>query len=164
MPLRPFTLAFRVMHYGRYGKGGDDPRMWPIYIGWETLVRGYDYYSFDYGSNFDFNRVYGSRFLVANAELRFPLLGLLHLGRGYYGAWPLEFLAFYDIGVAWDGSSQPVLDWKDTDPTHRIPVRSAGIGLRTNLFGYVILGVDLVHPFDRTDSNWVWLLTLSPGF
>ncbi len=170
MPQRPFTLAFRVMHYGRYGKDADDGRMWPMYIGWETLVRGYDYYSFDYGSDFDFKRIYGSRFIVANAELRFPLLGLFHLGRGYYGAWPLEFLAFYDIGVAWNGSSRPVLDWDDTNPNHHLPVSSAGIGLRTNLFGYIILGVDLVHPFDRTDTNdrthtkWVWLLTLSPGF
>jgi WD40 repeat protein len=166
MPLRPFTLAFRVMTYGRYGKSSDDSRLWPIYIGWETLVRGYDYYSFDFGSNFDFNRIYGSRFAVANAEIRFPLLGLFGIGRGYYGAWPLEFLAFYDIGVAWDSSSKPVLNWNDTDPTHRIPVRSAGIGLRTNLFGYVVLGVDLVRPFDRPDlgGRWVWLLTLSPGF
>jgi Tol biopolymer transport system component len=164
MPLRPFTLAFRIMHYGRYGKDADDERLWPMYIGWETLVRGYDYYSFNYGNNFDFNRIYGSRFIVANAELRFPLLGLLHLGRGYYGAWPLEFLAFYDMGVAWNGSSHPVLNWNSTDPNARIPVRSAGIGLRTNLFGYLVLGVDLVRPFDRTDTKWVWLLTLSPGF
>ncbi len=166
MPIRPFTLAFRVMHYGRYGKSSDDQRLWPIYIGWETLVRGYDYYSFDFGNNFNFNRIYGSRFAVANAEIRFPLLGLLGIGRGYYGAWPLEFLAFYDIGVAWDGQSHPVLNWKDKDAAHRVPVRSAGIGLRTNLFGYVILGVDLVRPFDRPDlgGKWVWLLTLSPGF
>jgi Tol biopolymer transport system component len=164
MPVRPITLAFRVMTYGRYGKSADDQRLWPIYIGWESLVRGYDYYSFNMGTDFDFNRIYGSRFALANAELRFPLFGLLGLGKGYYGIWPLEFLAFYDIGVAWDGSSRPTLNYSDSDPSHHRPVRSAGFGLRTNLFGYIVIGVDFVHPFDRTDTNWVWQLTLSPGF
>ena len=27
MPVRPFTLAGRVLHYGRYGAGGEDPRL-----------------------------------------------------------------------------------------------------------------------------------------
>jgi len=162
MPVRPFTLAFRVLHYGRYGKSADDDRLWPMYIGWETLIRGYDYYSFDMGTDFDFNRIYGSRFALANIELRFPLFGLLGLGRGYYGVWPLEFLAFYDIGVAWDTKSRPSFIGGDLTP-HK-PVRSAGVGLRTNLFGYFVLGIDLVHPFDRTDANWIWQLTLTPGF
>jgi len=136
--------------------------LWPMYIGWETLIRGYDYYSFDMGTDFDFNRIYGSRFALANIELRFPLFGLLGLGRGYYGVWPLEFLAFYDIGVAWDTKSRPSFIGGDLTP-HK-PVRSAGVGLRTNLFGYFVLGIDLVHPFDRTDANWIWQLTLTPGF
>ena len=46
MPVRPFTLAFRAMHTGRYGSGGDDPRLYPLFMGYESLVRGYSYYSF----------------------------------------------------------------------------------------------------------------------
>ena len=45
--LRPFTLAFRGMSLGRYGSGAEDPNTtWPIYLGEETLIRGYGYGSF----------------------------------------------------------------------------------------------------------------------
>jgi hypothetical protein len=27
VPVRPFTLAFRAMHYGRYGRNGDTNRL-----------------------------------------------------------------------------------------------------------------------------------------
>jgi len=44
---------------------------------------------------------------VFNAELRFPLFGLLGAGGGYYGAFPLEVGAFYDAGVAWTKDNDP---------------------------------------------------------
>ena len=37
-----YTIAARVLHYGRYGAGGEDGRLVPLYIGYPTLVRGYD--------------------------------------------------------------------------------------------------------------------------
>jgi hypothetical protein len=40
MPLRPVTLAGRLIHYGRYGSGADDPRISPLFIGYPTLMRG----------------------------------------------------------------------------------------------------------------------------
>ncbi|MFC2169855.1 hypothetical protein ACFLRM_04750 [Acidobacteriota bacterium] len=46
MPVRPFTLAFRFLHYGRYGGNADDSRLPPLFLGYETLVRGYGYTSF----------------------------------------------------------------------------------------------------------------------
>jgi len=162
MPVRPFTLAFRVMTYGRFGASADDDRLWPLYIGYETMIRGYDYYSFDFGSSFDYNRLFGSRIAVGNVELRFPLLGLFGLGKGFYGAWPLEFLAFYDVGCAWDTQTRPF--FLPGDLPMRKALQSAGIGLRTNLFGYIVLGISYVRPFDRGDKNWVWQLTINPGF
>ena len=33
MPVRPFTLAARVLHYGRYGSGGESARLQPIFLG-----------------------------------------------------------------------------------------------------------------------------------
>ena len=33
MPVRPFTLAARVLHYGRYGSGGEDGRLQPLVLG-----------------------------------------------------------------------------------------------------------------------------------
>ena len=54
----------------------------------EGFIRGYDSYSFGAaecdvnGTNcFDFNRLLGSKMLVMNLELRFPLFGALGLGR-----------------------------------------------------------------------------------
>ncbi|MDD8030552.1 MAG: BamA/TamA family outer membrane protein [Acidobacteriota bacterium] len=166
VPVRPFTFAFRVLHYGRYGKGSDDSRLWPMYLGYENLVRGYDYYTFDYAEfdetnpeAFDFDRLFGSRMIVANVELRFPVFGVLGIGRGYYGVWPLEFLAFYDIGTAWYSGEKP--DWFGGD---KKAVSSAGVGLRTNLFGVIVLGFDYVYPFDRPIKGWHWQFTISPGF
>ncbi|MDD8019691.1 MAG: peptidase S9 [Acidobacteriota bacterium] len=166
VPAKPFTLAFRVLHYGRYGSGSDDSRLWPLFLGYESLVRGYDYNSFEYDEFdsespdvFDFNRLEGSRMLVANAELRFPVFGLLGLGKGYYGVWPLEFLAFYDIGTAWFNGEKPSVFGGS-----KKPVSSAGFGLRTNFFGVVVLGLDYVYPFDRPIKGWHLQFTISPGF
>ena len=166
IPQKPFTLAFRVLHFGRYGKGSDDPRLWPLFLGYETLVRGYDYTTFEYREFdetnpqfFDFDRLLGTRMLVANVELRFPVFKVLGLGRGYYGIWPLEFLAFYDIGTAWySGEKQ---SWFGGN---KKPVSSAGVGLRTNLFGALVLGFDYVYPFDRPLKGWHWQFTITPGF
>jgi Tol biopolymer transport system component len=159
VPVKPFTLAFRVMHYGRYGSGADDSRLYPMYLGYDMLVRGYDYESFtaDEATNGTFNidRLFGTKIAVANVELRFPLFGLLGLGKGYYGIFPLDFVAFYDAGLAWGRSlysdNKPWFvsggnpDWK--------PLTSAGVGVRVNLFGYIVLGVNYVKPFQRLDAN-----------
>jgi Tol biopolymer transport system component len=166
MPIRPFTLAFRFLHYGRYGRGADDDRLYPLFIGYESLVRGYNYGSFsieECGSGaeecFTFDRLFGSKLMVANLELRFPLLRMLGIGKGYYGVLPLEFIAFYDIGVAW---SQMDKAWFQGG--RRKPVSSAGVGVRINLFGYAILGVSYVHPFDRPLKGSYFQFTIMPGF
>jgi len=164
VPVRPFTLAFRALHYGRYGRDAEDERMYPLYIGYESLVRGYDYYSFSYTQNpgdpgFDQNRLFGSKMLVANAELRFPLFGLLGIGKGYYGVFPIDMILFYDWGVAWTEKNKPVLSGRE-----RTSVSSAGIGLRVNVFGYLVVGVNYVKPFDRPDKGWYFQFSFWPGF
>ncbi len=166
MPVRPFTLAFRALHYGRYGKDAEDERLYPLYIGYESLVRGYDYYSFsssEYAAGQEFNtsRLFGSRMLVANAELRFPLLGVLGLGKGYYGAFPIDMIFFYDWGVAWHSGkdNMPRFLGGKTDP-----ISSAGVGLRVNVFGYMVVGVNYVKPFDRPGKGWYFQFSFWPGF
>ncbi len=166
MPYRPFTLAFRILHYGRYGRGAEDSRLFPLYIGYESLVRGYNTGSFTVDEivndddPFNFNRLFGSKMLVANVELRFPLFRVLGIGRGYYGIFPAEFIAFFDSGVAWfDDDKAWFLSGGD-----RKLVSSAGIGLRTNFFGYFILGVDYVYPFQRPNKGWYFQFTFMPGF
>jgi hypothetical protein len=159
MPLKPFTLAFRVLHYGRYGKGAEDERLYPMFMGYDGLLRGYDYGSFSMeeylapGSVFD--RLFGSKMMIANAELRFPLFGALGVGKGFYGVLPIEFLAFYDAGVAWNSSDKLSL---------LKPLKSAGIGLRMNFFGYIIAGLNYVYPFDRPHKGWYLEFSIMPGF
>jgi hypothetical protein len=170
MPVRPFTFATRLLHYGRYGSGGEDSRLQPLFLGYPGLVRGYSYGSFnasecrptasDPNGCPVFDQLLGSRIVVASAELRFPLLGVLGIGSGYYGAFPIDFAIFGDGGLAWDSQNEPSVLGSGT----RDPVFSAGAGLRINLLGFAVAEVDLVHPFDRPDKGWVWQFELQPGF
>ena len=159
---RPFSLGFRFLHYGRYGSGADDSRLYPIFLGYETLVRGYSYGSFsqdEVGVDPDgFDRLFGSRIAVANVELRFPLFGVLGIGKGYYGIFPVDFTAFFDAGVAWDAENKLWIQGG-----LRKPVTSAGVGVRVNLFGYLVLGVNYVKPFSRERSPY-FQFTFMPGF
>jgi outer membrane protein assembly factor BamA len=170
LPVRPFTLATRILHYGRYGEGGENGRLQPLFLGYPGLVRGYGYGSFnatecrptaaDPNGCPVFDQLLGSRMVVANAELRFPLFGALGIGSGYYGAFPLEFTVFGDGGLAWDTQHEPSVFGSGV----RDPVFSAGAGLRMNLLGFAIAELSWVHPFDRPDKGWVWQFELQPGF
>jgi len=170
MPARPFTFATRFLHYGRYAKDGEDPRLEPLFLGQPGLVRGYGYGSFSgsecvpVGANANacpvFDQLLGSRIAVANAELRFPLFGALGVGSGYYGVLPLEFMVFGDAGLAWDNANKPSIFGSGV----RDPVFSAGAGFRLNLLGYAVAELSLVRPFDRPGRGWIWQLELQPGF
>ena len=166
MPVRPFTIAVRGLHYGRYGADAEDPRLSPLFIGYQGLVRGYDIGSFDANEcdAFDmttcaaFNNLNGSRVGIVSAEVRFPLLGLFSR-RSYYGAFPLELAFFGDAGVAWTSDSKPSFAGGDRDW-----VRSAGVALRANVLGFAIAEIDYVRPLDRSRKGWIWQFGLTPGF
>ena len=112
------------MHYGRYGSDSEDPRLSPLFIGYPTLVRGYDVDSFTAADcRFDlsdgcpaFERLIGSRTLVGNVELRMPLLRPFGVRRGLYGPLPVELAFFADAGVAWDSASKPDFFGGDREP------------------------------------------------
>jgi hypothetical protein len=167
MPVRPFTFAVRGLHYGRYGSGAEDPRLSPLYLGYQGLVRGYDVGSFDANECQEldlltcdaFDRLNGSRIGILSAELRFPLLGLFNGGRSFYGPFPIELAVFGDAGVAWTSDLSPSFAGGERDF-----VRSAGLAFRVNLFGYAIAEVDYVKPFDRSRRGWLWQFGLTPGF
>jgi len=117
---RPFTLAFRGLQYGRYGRDADNyDRLSPIYLGEETLIRGYGYGSFtpdeceagtDPASNQRcpvFDRLLGSRIGVINAEFRIPLFGTSGFGLINFPYLPLEVSPFFDAGIAWTSNQSP---------------------------------------------------------
>ena len=166
MPVKPFTLAFRLLHYGRYGRDAEDIRLYPVFLGYESLVRGYNSGSFNFeefgDGGFDYSRLFGSKLLVANVELRFPLFQVLGIGKGYYGILPSDFIAFFDTGVAWSSDEKPDL-FGFIEGSRKL-LSSVGVGIRTNLFGYLILGVNYVRPLSRPDKGWYFHFTLTPGF
>jgi outer membrane protein assembly factor BamA len=167
MPVRPFTIAGRILHVGRYGRNADDSRLYPLFMGYPSLVRGYDIGSFDVTSECEssttctvFDQLVGTKLLVGNVELRFPPFGLLGLGSGYYGVLPVDAGIFYDAGVAWTSTEGAQIFGNGP----RKLVRSAGVSFRMNLFGYAIGQMDIVHPFDRPQKNWMVRLSLTQGF
>lgn len=167
MPARFYTIAARALHFGRYGSGGDDSRLLPLFIGYPELIRGYDIGSFSAsectptatGSCAEFDRLLGSRMLLGNLELRFPLLRPFGVGSRMYGPVPTEVAFFADGGVAWNAGERPALFGGDRDP-----VASAGVTFRVNLFGFAVAQIDMAHPFQRPGRRLVWGFSLTPGF
>ena len=167
MPVQFYTFAVRGLHFGRYGSGGEDDRLTPLFIGYPNLVRGYDVGTFDASEcGFDpeggcpaFDRLIGSRLLVANAEFRFPLLRPFGLRSNPYGPLPVEVALFADAGVAWTSEISPEFAGGD-----REAVTSAGVALRLNAFGFAVLEFDFVKPFQRPDRGWLFQFSLAPGF
>ena len=105
-----------------------------------------------------FDRLVGSRLLVANAELRFPLVGIFQ-GEFNYGPVPVEGFLFGDAGIAWTSDNEPEFLAGD-----RQFVKSAGAGERVNAFGYAVLEFAGVRPFDRPDNSWRFVFNIVPGF
>ncbi|MBI2073479.1 MAG: PD40 domain-containing protein [Gemmatimonadetes bacterium] len=175
MPARPFTLAARVLHYARYGTDStESSRMQPLFMGYDGLVRGYSYGSFESSDCStpdcpEFFNLFGTKMLVGNLELRFPPLGLLRAG-GPFGFLPLDLFVFGDAGLAWGctPSVSPAVCGTSADKPFfldgdRKPIYSAGGGFRFNFFGFVIVEMDVVHPFNRGRGTYVqWAFT--PGF
>ena len=171
MFLRPVTFAWRGMHFGRYLGDSEDPtRLRPIFVGDPALVRGYDANSFDPGECSrtpeddcpEFNRLIGSRVAVVNAELRIPLFGTPELGIFETRFLPIEIAPFVDAGVAWSGDESAELRFI-RNSTERVPVVSAGVSTRLNLFGALILEAFYAYPFQR-NTGWVGGFQLAPGW
>ncbi|HET7226675.1 MAG TPA: BamA/TamA family outer membrane protein [Candidatus Eisenbacteria bacterium] len=158
MPVRPFVLAGRILHYGRYGRDAENSELADLFLGFPSLIRGYNDASFSAAEGTVFNRLLGSKLAVGNAELRIPLLGPL-AAVPTTGVPPVEAALFYDAGVA----------WRDTDKASflggsRKPVTSMGTALRLNVFGIAVAEIDYVHPNDRPLKGWYWQFALQPGF
>jgi Tol biopolymer transport system component len=160
MPLRPFTIAARIEHVGRYGSGGSDPRLTPLVYGLQTLVRGYDLRAFaaeECGmaatSCSIMDELSGSRFALLNLELRAPVLGLFSRSLEY-GMVPIEALAFVDAGFLWTGRRNAL----EFDR-----FRSVGAGARINVGG-IIFEMTAAKPFDRRANGWRASFLMRPGF
>jgi hypothetical protein len=171
--LRPFTLAVRGLHLGRYGVDAESDRLVPLYIGDGTLVRGYDIGSISASECTpstgsangcpEFNRLVGSRLAVANVELRLPLFGRDNFGLYEFRWLPTELAAFFDAGSAWNAHDAPHLRFA-TFSTERIPVASTGVAARVLVAGLAVVQVYVAKPFQRPQRSSVIGFVVSPGW
>jgi hypothetical protein len=167
------TVATRV--YANVSVGRDETAF-PKYIARPDFVRGYDRQSTLYtpcmgaganAMNCNAIQLLGSRVVVANAELRFPVIRQFVLGIIPVALPPVDGVLFYDVGAAWSrgqslyGSRPANFDVA----RQRFPVRSYGTGFRVNLFNYLIMRWDYAVALDqpgRKRGFWSW--SLWPSF
>jgi Tol biopolymer transport system component len=171
--LGPIVFASRLLYFGRIGR---DAREFRIYAGSTDLIRGNTSGSYrrneclnanDPGSETgcsELDRLVGTQIGVASAELRFPIL---NPSFGVPAAFPpLEGALFYDIGLAWD--DQSTIRWQRSagdDPVRvRTPLRTLGVSLRANLFGFAIARLDYSIPQERRQVKGLWTFSLGPTF
>jgi len=169
------TLAFRGLHYGRYNYGREIDQnsfIRPLFLGYETLIRGYSWESFssnecgqtEDGSCPTFDRLFGQRLAVANFEVRVPFIGTDQFGIINLPYVPVELVAFTDVGVAWDAEN-PVSSWTfSRSSTDRVPLVSSGVAARFNILGMLILETYYSYPWQRPDKGWHWGFNLAPGW
>jgi hypothetical protein len=164
MPLRPFTLAVRVVHSGRYGKDAGDFRLRDVYLGSPSLVRGYGASAVSRsecpGGSYDcpaLNTLIASRLAVAKVELRVPLSSTLS-SRIRYGVLPMDAFFFADAGAGWGGEAR-----FGTGGSDGKVIKSVGAGVRMNVIG-LLFEVAGVKPLDLQDSGWSFAFNLRPGF
>jgi len=171
--VNPFTFAFRLYHYGRYGSNSNTDAVSPIYLGYPWLVRGYEDISFynnlssgDVGINsLNYSHLSGSRILVGNAEFRLPVSGVEQLALIRSNYFLIDFNLFFDAGMAWDKGDFPKITWGEASFDQRVPVFSAGASLRINLLGYVVLEPYFAVPFQNGGwENGVFGLSFVPGW
>lgn len=158
------ALAFRFLHQGRYGGNGDE--LFPLYIGSPWFMRGL------VGNNIvdqldangrDISQLIGSKLLIGNVELRIPFTGpkqLTLIGSKFLFS-DLNF--FIDGGAAWTTFDQFDGDQFTLDENGEVlineatgqpflaragvrPIFTAGVSLRVNVFGQIILEPFFARP------------------
>jgi len=182
-PHRNLTVGVRAMHYGRYGLGQGElvedgfGLLNPLFLGFETFIRGYAFESFDAfecaqaatlaNSCPTLNRLYGNRLAVGSFEMRIPFIGVEQYGIINFPFIPTELVAFADAGLAWDNpfspNDEPILEWS-RNSTERVPVFSTGLSARMNILGFMILEAYYAYPWQRPDKGWHWGFNLAPGW
>jgi outer membrane protein assembly factor BamA len=169
---RPATLAIRGMYYGRHGETEDLNQLSPLYLGRGSLMRGYDPYGISVSECHPpenrpgicpvFDRLVGSQLAYASVELRAPLLGTKEFGLINASFLPTEIYAFGDAGGAW-AEDDPITWEFDPDSQERVPVFSAGIGVRI-LLAYIPVEFFAAKAFQRPDEDIVYGFNIAPGW
>ncbi len=175
------ALAFRALHYGRYGQQGND--LFPLYVGSPWYLRGLnanDAVSSLDGGDRSIDELIGSKLLVGNVELRIPFTGpkQLALIKSKFLFTDLNF--FVDGGLAFSDVSQfngptytldkdgeilinPVTGEPYLVSPGARPIFTAGVSTRINVFGQLVVEPYFARPLIR-DASWSFGLNLLPGW
>lgn len=163
--LSPVTFAARISHQGYYGHNSD--RFIRHYLGYPWNVRGYfSNKSMDIldmnGKNYQI--LLGSRMLLTGAEVRLPFTGPEGLSLIRSRFLFTELSAFLDGGLVWDdGGELRNPETKDWFTGFRSPLFSAGVSLRINLFGALILEPYYAFPLLK-ETKGVFGVNFTPGW
>lgn len=165
------TFATRALFSATTGR---DAYLFPLYVGTPDFVRGYDQSSFyggyscesflggtnQYGNSCATTDLIGTKAIVFNEELRFPIIRRFDLGRLPIGLPPVDGAIFYDAGAAWSNQTLSFGKPANYDPTkQRYFLRSYGGSIRVNLFNIAVLRWDVARPLDRPNYkrfNWTF--------
>jgi len=171
-PHQNLTVAVRGLHIGRYGiEDTAGTPLQPMFLGWESLVRGYAPQSFrtdectftPEGLCAEYDRLQGQRIGVAGVEARIPLLGSDRFGLINFPYLPTELVFFTDAGVAWNAGDD--LDFTfQRDSAERIPVFSSGVSARSNILGALTLEVYYAMPWQRPERGAHFGVQFVPGW
>jgi hypothetical protein len=124
--VKPVTFAARLYGYGRFSNDNLTNQLYPLYIGYPFLIRGYEASSFYNSQNvstngFDIDQLSGNRIAVANFEVRVPFTGPEKLSVIKSGFLFSELNLFFDAGLAWNKGSKIVFQ-KGPDKIGEVPV------------------------------------------
>jgi len=175
----PVTFAARLYGYGRFG---NSTGLYPLYVGYPFLIRGYEAQTFYNGNSkpsngFTIDQLSGTRTTVANFEVRLPFTGPEKLSQIKSRFFFSELNFFFDAGLAWNAGDQikfqTAPDRIGTDASgngiynanQRVPALSTGVSLRVNIFGYFVLEPYLAMPLNRNDvTKPVFGIGFTPGW
>ncbi|MEM8583160.1 MAG: hypothetical protein AAGF87_02765 [Bacteroidota bacterium] len=181
IPLGKGAFAFRVLHQGRYG--GNSDNLFPLYLGNPWFVRGgnsnelVDALS---RNDRDIEELIGSKLIVTNAEFRIPFTGPERLALIKSGAFFSDLNFFIDGGWAFYDFSQfggpeftlgadgePLINPITGEPfltrAEAKPLFTAGVSLRVNLFGALIVEPYYARPLLQ-DADFRFGINIIPGW
>ena len=161
---KPVGLAFRALHYGRYG--GNSEGLFPLYVGNPQYLRGLnsgDAQNIFVQNGRSFNDLLGSKLLVTNFEVRIPFSGpeQIALIKSKFLFSDLNF--FIDGGVAFNTFNELVEDSRDIRYPRAKPVFTAGASVRVNVFGALILEPYYAIPLLK-ETKGVFGVNIIPGW
>ncbi|GAB3912516.1 DPP IV N-terminal domain-containing protein [Mucilaginibacter boryungensis] len=107
--VKPVTFAARLYGYGRFGSANN---LYPLYLGYPFLIRGYESQTFYSNNNktptngFTIDQLSGSRIAVSSFEVRLPFTGPEKLAAIKSKFLFSDLNLFFDAGLAWNAGNQ----------------------------------------------------------